>query len=192
MFTSRSEYRLLLRQDNADLRLTEYGYNIGLVDKQRFNEVAEKQVLIQDTLVSLRRCFITPKPETLLLLASMGQSINKKESLYALLKRKGISYDNLTQLYPHLSTDLSTGVKEQVEIHVKYDEFITRMYDMIKKQETLSNKIIPNDIVFTSIKGLKKEGAEQLEKIRPTNIGQASRISGVTPADIAVLLIVLR
>jgi len=192
MFTSRSEYRLLLRQDNADLRLTDIGYEIGLISKKRHTAFKKKKKLIQTGMNELKDLFITPSKASNSILEEFNERISKKESLYSLLKRTNIHFDHLYTIYPEYKSTYPSDVKEVIEIHIKYEDYIYRMQETVAKQEELAAKIIPTHFNYEIVKGLKKESKEKLLKIKPNNIGQASRIDGVSPADVAILLVALK
>ncbi|MEK6557537.1 MAG: tRNA uridine-5-carboxymethylaminomethyl(34) synthesis enzyme MnmG [Candidatus Margulisiibacteriota bacterium] len=192
LFTSRSEFRLLLRQDNADLRLTPLGHAIGLISPQRYERFLAKKSAIEETLQLLSSVSITPTPAYKKLLNALGETFLQKETLYALLRRTNIHFNDLYPLYPKLNSSLSDEVRQEVEIHVKYEEFIIRMHDTLQKQKKLSDLTIPDYFDYSLVNNLKSESLEKLQKIRPKSIGQASRIDGVTPSDIAILLVALR
>ena len=192
MFTSRSEYRLLLRQDNADLRLTSIGFEVGLISEDRYSAFIKKELSIENCLNELQDFFVTPSKVNNDILATYNEKISKKESLFNLLKRSNIHFDDLFIICPSFKTELHSEIKEIVEIHAKYEEYIKRMQSNIAKQLDLSHKVIPDFFNYDLLRGLKKESKEKLIKIKPNNIGQASRIDGVSPADIAILLIALR
>lgn len=188
MMTSRAEYRLLLRQDNADLRLTEKGYEIGLATEERFRKFIEKRDGISREIKRLHEITIKPSEDVQTTLRSLNSAeLRSGISLADLLKRPEISYKHL-----HLFTeliDLPSEVKEQVEIQLKYEGYIQKQLAQVDRFIKLENKIIPQSLEYTSIRGLATEAVQKLSKIRPLSIGQASRISGVSPADISVLLV---
>ncbi len=189
MMTSRSEYRLILRQDNADLRLTKYGYELGLIPKERYAEVCEKQRLIDEELERIKSITIAPSEELNALLVSRETSPMKTGvRLIELIRRPQLSYDDLAP-FDATRPDLPDDVCEEVEIEAKYEGYIRRQQAEINEMRRLENKKLPADIDYTSIANLRLEAQEKLNKVRPENIGQASRIDGVSPADISVLLV---
>ena len=191
MMTSRSEYRLLLRQDNADARLTPSGYEIGLIDEERYHKFLNKQQLIKDEMKRVEETTIHISDELQTLLVSRGTSpLDKGIKLAELIKRPQLSYENLTP-FDTERPDLPKEIFEQVEIELKYDGYIRRQQAQIKEMRRLEVKIIPDDLDYMQLDGLRLEAREKLSKIRPHSVGQASRISGVSPADISVLLIYL-
>lgn len=190
MMTSRAEYRLLLQQDNADLRLTEKGRQIGLVDDKRYQQFINKQEIIQRVMENLTNTRVNPTNENNQFLQSIGSnSLNNSVTLLELLRRPEINYDNIQNFFN--LEEVSNQVKEQVEMSIKYEGFIRKQKLQIEKAEKLENKKIPDNLDYLSIKELGMEAREKLDKMRPISLGQASRISGVSPADINVLLIYL-
>ncbi len=191
MMTSRSEYRLVLRQDNADLRLTKYGYELGLVTKERYDEVCEKQRLIDEELERIKNTTIAPSDELNNLLVSRETSPMKTGTkLIELIRRPELRYDDLAP-FDKTRPELSDEVKEEVEIEAKYEGYIKRQQAQINEMRRLENKKLPEDLDYMSIVNLRLEAREKLCKIKPSSVGQASRIDGVSPADISVLLIYL-
>lgn len=190
MMTSRAEYRLLLRQDNADLRLTQKGRDIGLVDDTRYKRFTEKRTALERAISELGQMHISPSAENNAKLAAMGTApLRSGVNLLDLLRRKEVTYAKLQDAFG-LET-LSEQVAEQTEIFAKYEGYITKQRQEVERFMKLENKKLPVDIDYRAIKELSSEAAEKLDKVRPTNIGQASRISGVSPADISVLMIAL-
>lgn len=191
MMTSRSEYRLLLRQDNADLRLTEIGYQVGLVKDERYKAFIKKKEDIDAEIERLKNLQITGKKEVNEFLFKMGSAeLKKPTSLYELIKRSELDYYNIKDLDPERK-ELSRQVTEQVNIVSKYEGYITKQLEQISQFTKYENKFIPEDLDYNEVKGLRTEAIQKLDSIKPVNIGQASRISGVSPADINVLLIFL-
>ncbi|MCM3359741.1 MULTISPECIES: tRNA uridine-5-carboxymethylaminomethyl(34) synthesis enzyme MnmG [unclassified Psychrobacillus] len=189
LLTSRAEYRLLLRHDNADLRLLEIGYNIGLVPEERYNKFLEKKKRIEDELRRLRSIIIKPNEETQEVVRNAGGS-ELKDGIRAsdLLKRTEMNYDLVAQLVPG-EVQLSEEEKEQIEIQVKYEGYIDKSLQQVDKLKKMENKKIPDQIDYNAISGLATEAKQKLMQVRPLSIAQASRISGVNPADISILLI---
>lgn len=190
MMTSRAEYRLLLRQDNADLRLTEKGRAIGLVDDKRYGIFTEKRTALERTVSELGKQNISPSAENNAKLEAMGTApLRSGSSFLDLLRRKEVTYSKLQQAFD--LPELAPQVAEQAEIFAKYEGYITKQRQEVERFMKLENKRLPDDIDYRAIKELSSEAAEKLDKVRPANIGQASRISGVSPADISVLMIAL-
>lgn len=190
MMTSRAEYRLLLRQDNADLRLTEKGREIGLVDDKRYDIFTEKRSALERTVSELGKQNISPSAENNAKLEAMGTApLRSGSSLLDLLRRKEVTYSKLQQAFD--LPELAPQVAEQAEIFAKYEGYITKQRQEVERFMKLENKRLPDDIDYRAIKELSSEATEKLDKVRPANIGQASRISGVSPADISVLMIAL-
>lgn len=191
MMTSRSEYRLVLRQDNADLRLTKYGYELGLITKERYDEVCEKQRLIDEELERIKNTTIAPSDELNNLLVSRETSPMKTGTkLIELVRRPELGYDDLAP-FDKTRPELPDEVKEEVEIEAKYEGYIKRQQAQINEMRRLESKKLPEDLDYMSIVNLRLEAREKLCKIKPSSVGQASRIDGVSPADISVLLIYL-
>lgn len=192
MLTSRAEYRLLLRQDNADLRLTEKGYAIGLVTEERYRLFKEKKRLVEEERERLVRTFVSPDNERVReVLEQVGSSqLKKPVSMADLLRRPEIKYEHLERITGK-KNDFPVAVQEQVEIQIKYEGYIKKQEAQVERFEKLENRRIPKDIQYAAIKGLRREAQQKLQQINPASIGQASRISGVSPADINVLLIYL-
>ena len=191
MMTSRAEYRLLLRQDNADIRLREKGWVIGLVSEKEYNHLLEKKRMIQEEIERVCNTFLTPSEKLQAFLNSKGSTELKSGiSVAELIKRPELSYFDL-QEYDLKRPDLPFDVQEQVNIQLKYEGYIKRQIKQVEQFKKLENKKIPEDIHYDEIKSLRLEALQKLKKIRPVSIGQASRISGVSPADISVLLVYL-
>lgn len=192
MMTSRSEYRLLLRQDNADLRLTPLGYKIGLISQERYDAFEKKRSLIDGEIQRLRK-LVFPPSDTVNEILANANSTPIKTGIHAdeLLKRPEITYAALESADTERKP-LPRDVCEQVEISIKYEGYINRQMSQAKQFSKLENKRLPKDIDYKKIEGLRIEAMQKLDKIRPLSLGQASRISGVSPADIAVLMIYLK
>ena len=191
MMTSRSEYRLLLRQDNADERLTPIGHRVGLIGDERYNAFLEKMAMIAEEIKRLEKTVVPPSEKNNAYLRSLNSAeISTGAKLSELLRRPELSYALLSELDPDRPA-LPSAVVRTAEIQVKYQGYIKRELSEVERQKKLEDKRLPADIDYKKILGLRLESAEKLDKIRPMNIGQASRISGVNPADISVLLIYL-
>ena len=191
MMTSRAEYRLLLRQDNADLRLTPIGYRVGLISEKRYNEFKNKKEMIEEEINRLKKTTIKPTDEVNQLLRKFNSSsIDTGVKLADLLKRTEITYEILQPIDIERE-DLPNEVKEEVEIQIKYEGYIKLQEEQVQKFKKLENKVIPEKIRYDEIKGLRLEARQKLDKVKPISVGQASRISGVSPADISVLLVYL-
>ncbi len=189
MMTSRSEYRLILRQDNADLRLTDIGRRVGLIDDERYAEFTEKRSLIEKEIKRAEATTIPPSEEVNALLESLNSTkISTGAKLSELIRRPELSYDALSAVDKE-RPPLPCAVKITAEIIIKYEGYIKRQLAEVERSERLEEKRLPPDIDYRTIGGLRLEAAEKLNEIRPANLGQASRISGVNPADISVLMI---
>lgn len=194
MFTSRAEHRLLLRQDNADLRLMEYGYRYGVISTEDYERLARKRKYIAGSLQALQTAKVEPAAINPLLTKTGSSALKEKDSIYNLLKRPEVKLDYLLGLAPldvleHGEDKLWQQVREQVDIEIKYEGFIKRQSEQAERIRKLDAKAIPGSFDFARIKALSAEAREKLADIQPATIGQASRISGVSPADISVLLI---
>ncbi len=191
MMTSRAEYRLLLRQDNADLRLTDIGYEIGLISEERYKKFKEKREKIYKEIERIKRTTIKPTKEVNEVLTKLGSSnINNGVKLGDLLKRSELSYEKLGGIDSQRPV-LPSDVVQEAEIQIKYEGYIKLQEEQVEKFKKLEEKKLPQNIDFNELKGLRLEARQKLNKIKPASIGQASRISGVSPADISVLLIYL-
>ena len=191
MMTSRAEYRLLLRQDNADLRLTEIGYNVGLISKERYEKFLEKRRKIEKEIDRVEKTVIKPTEKVNEFLEKNNSSkISSGVKLADLLRRTELNYELLKEIDENRG-EIPEDVAEEVEIEVKYKGYIKLQQNQVEKFKKLETKKLPEDINYESIKGLRLEARQKLNQIRPSSVGQASRISGVSPADISVLLIFL-
>lgn len=191
MMTSRAEYRLLLRQDNADLRLSDYGWQVGLLPEERYRAFCRKREEIEAEVERLHKKILGCTPELNQFLESQGSTpVKSGISLYELLKRPEITYESLAAVDRERAV-LPEEVLEQVNIQVKYEGYIARQTEQVEKYKKLENKRIPDTVDYDQIGNLRTEARQKLKQVKPLNIGQASRISGVSPADISVLLIYL-
>ncbi len=192
MMTSRAEYRLLLRQDNADLRLTSIGHEIGLISEERYQKFLKKKKNIEEEIDRLQRTVVKPTEKVNHFLLAQGTSaLSTGTKMAELLKRPEISYEKLKEIDEN-RPDLSKQEKDEVEIQIKYEGYIKLQEAQVKKFKKLEEKILPEDIDYEQIKGISLEGRQKLNKFKPHSVGQASRISGVSPADVSVLLIYLQ
>ena len=190
IMTSRAEYRLILRQDNADQRLTPLGRRVGLVKDDRWERFTRKMAVINETVDLLKERKLNPNQETLKLLADNGiEEIRNTISLYDLLKRPDINYDKLKEIFG--LPEINEEAKQQVEISITYEGYIKKQLEQVEKMKRLEEKLIPESIDYALVANLRDEAREKLADIRPISIGQAARISGVSPADISVLMIYL-
>ena len=192
LLTSRSEHRLYLRQDNADLRLTEKGHKIGLISEAKFKEFADKKEIISREINTLKRILLQPSnPELRMLLEEKNSPEFKQSiSLYDILKRNEISYSDLVR-FAFIPGVHRKDVQEQINIQIKYEGYIEKQLKQIEKFNKLENKGLPEELDYSEISGLRKEACQKLNNIKPVSVGQASRIQGVSPADISVLMIYL-
>ncbi|WP_432702288.1 tRNA uridine-5-carboxymethylaminomethyl(34) synthesis enzyme MnmG [Lysinibacillus sphaericus] len=189
LLTSRAEYRLLLRHDNADLRLVERAYKMGMISQQRYEKFMEKKALIENEITRLREVIIKPNETTQAAIRSVGGSELKDGIRGAdLLKRTEMHYDLVSSLIP-AEIEFSDEVKEQIEIQLKYEGYIEKALQQVEKLHKMENKKIPENIDYDAISGLATEARQKLKQVIPLSIAQASRISGVNPADISILLV---
>ncbi|MGE1126756.1 tRNA uridine-5-carboxymethylaminomethyl(34) synthesis enzyme MnmG [Bacillus wiedmannii] len=189
LLTSRAEYRLLLRHDNADLRLTEVGREIGLIKEERYERFTNKKLKIEQEKERLSSIIIKPRPEVQELIRSIGGS-ELKDGIRAsdLLRRPEMTYEHIHLLVPS-EVELSDEIKEQVEIQIKYEGYIEKSLQQVERMKKMENKKIPVDIDYDAISSLASEARQKLKDVRPLSMGQASRISGVNPADVSILLV---
>jgi len=191
LLTSRAEYRLLLRHDNADLRLTQLGHKIGLISDNRYNAFLEKKKRIEEEIERLKQTFIKPTNEVQEIIASVGGSELKDGIRGAdLLRRPEMNYDHIKQILPS-EIALSDEIQEQVEIQIKYEGYIEKSLQQVERMKKMDSKKIPENIDYQAISGIASEARQKLEQVKPLSVGQASRISGVNPADISILLVYL-
>ncbi|UVI33853.1 tRNA uridine-5-carboxymethylaminomethyl(34) synthesis enzyme MnmG [Paenibacillus spongiae] len=191
LLTSRAEYRLLLRHDNADLRLTPIGYEVGLITEERHNKFLRKKQMVEQEIERLKSAKIRAEQELLDMLASIGSApISNTVDALSLLRRPEVTYAHIEPFAPSPEA-LTEEMKEQVEIQIKYSGYIEKQLLQVERLKKMEKKRIPSDIEYAEVHGLANEAKTNLAKIRPLSIGQASRISGVTPADISILLVYL-
>ena len=189
MMTSRSEYRLVLRQDNADQRLTPIGYKLGLISEERYQSLLEKVRLTEDEIKRVKKLNIAPSEKLNSFLEENGtSSLTTGCKLADLIRRPQLGYDMLNE-FDEQRAELPFEVREQVELQIKYEGYIEKQMEQIEIMRKLEGKALPDDIDYSEIRGLRLEAAEKLNKQKPENIGQASRISGVSPADVSVLAV---
>ena len=192
MMTSRAEYRLLLRQDNADLRLTEIGYEVGLISEERYKKFLNKKENIEKEIDRLKNLVVKPTEEVNNLLVKYGTTaLSTGTKMAELLKRTELSYEALKEIDTE-RPELSEQEKEEVEIQIKYEGYIKMQEAQVEKFKKIESKLLPEDLDYYKIKGISLEARQKLDKLKPYSIGQASRISGVSPADISVLLIYMQ
>ncbi len=191
MMTSRSEYRLLLRQDNADERLTPFGYRVGLISNKRYQKLLDKQKAVKCEMERLESIIISPKDANPLLLKYETSEIKTGVRLSDLIKRPELDYEKVLPLDKDRPS-LPDAVCEQVEIKLKYDGYISRQNAQVEQFKKMESKLLPKDCDYSKIHGLRLEARQKLDKIKPESVGQASRISGVSPADISVLIVWLQ
>ena len=194
MFTSRAEFRILLRQDNADLRLTEKGHRIGLASDDRLEKMMDKRLETKEVIQLLKSTKIEPNIANDRLEEHNTATIKEKISAHKLLKRPQIHIASLGEMDENLRSQLSKyaiEILEQAEIQIKYETYIEKEEKLVAKISGLENHKIPNKINYEQVKALSAEAVEKLNKVRPETIGQASRISGVSPADISIIMVYL-
>ena len=191
MMTSRSEYRLLLRQDNADIRLTKLGYDIGLISEERYQRLLEKEKQIEEEINRLKNIHVGANLKVQEFLVKNGSTpLQTSANLAEVIRRPELNYD-LTKEIDNNRKELRKEVRDQVNINIKYEGYIKRQESQVKQFKKLENKKIPADIDYSKVNSLRIEAVQKLSKVKPSSIGQASRISGVSPADITVLLVYL-
>ena len=191
MMTSRAEYRLLLRQDNADLRLRKKGYEIGLISEEDYQSLIEKEQLIEKEIERLKNTTVGANREIQEFLESKGStSLKTAATLAELICRPELSYEILEEIDKERKP-LPAAVKEQAEIEIKYEGYIVRQKHQVEQYKKMEKKLIPDDFDYDKIPSLRIEARQKLKMFKPISIGQASRISGVSPADISVLLVYL-
>jgi tRNA uridine 5-carboxymethylaminomethyl modification enzyme len=189
MFTSRAVYRLLLREDNADIRLRDKGREVGLVPEEVYRQFLEKKESIELETARLKKVWIKPTAEVNAVLSARGSAaLSQEASLEQLLRRPELRYEDIVQCVPP-EKPLEVAAAEQVEIQIKYEGYIQRQLQQVERFSSLEQKDLPPDMDYDAITGLGSEVRQKLKQVRPVSIGQASRISGVTPAAISLLLV---
>ena len=189
MMTSRAEYRLLLRQDNADLRLRKTGYEVGLISKEQYDHLCEKEKQIKEEIARLKKTVVGASKEVQEFMISVGSSpLRTGSSLAEIICRPEFTYESIAAIDKDRPV-LSEAVIEQVNISIKYEGYIERQIRQVEQFKKMERRLIPEDICYEDISGIRIEARQKLAKHRPVSIGQASRISGVSPADISVLLV---
>src|SRR5690606_14060758 len=194
MFTSRAEFRLLLRQDNADLRLTELGYKIGLASEARYQKMVDKRENTRKLTQQLEEIKLSPNVINDSLADQQTAAIREKIAVEKLIKRPNLGLQDLIQMNDNLAATLSQYSKEvleQAEIQIKYQSYIDKEQQLVEKMSHMENYRIPKGFDYTAITALSAEGKQKLNKVQPETLGQASRISGVTPADLSILTVYL-
>ncbi|KMK77899.1 tRNA uridine-5-carboxymethylaminomethyl(34) synthesis enzyme MnmG [Alkalihalobacillus pseudalcaliphilus] len=190
LLTSRAEYRLLLRHDNADLRLTDLGHEIGMISKERYNRFQEKKAQIEEEKLRLEGIIVKPSKEVAALLEKVNSTpLQEAVRASAFLKRPELSYEDIASVIPAPEKPLGEDVSEQVEIQVKYEGYIEKQLQQVERAKKMDNKKIPENLDYFAINGLATEAKQKLSQVRPLSVGQASRVSGVNPADISILLV---
>ena len=190
IMTSRAEYRLVLRQDNADLRLTEKSYRIGLADKERYNRYLEKKRIVEEERERMENSYVYPGDANEFLVKLGSSPLKNRVTLAELLKRPEVTYENLSEI-DRDRPELSSHAINQLEVQIKYEGYINKQLNQIEKFKKLENKPLDENLYYDEIEGLRLEAIQKLNQIKPRSVGQASRISGVSPADINVILVYL-
>ena len=193
MFTSRAEYRLTLREDNADLRLTETGRTLGLVDDYRWARFVERRDAVREEKQRLGNCWIKcHEVDQQLAERVLGAPLSRNSNMQELLRRPGVTWDKLQSLSPAPAPDLSADVTSLVETDIKYAGYLERQRLEIQRQQANETTALPADLDYTKVHGLSNEVRQKLDEVRPQNLGQAGRIPGVTPAALSLLLVHLK
>ena len=191
MMTSRAEYRLLLRQDNADMRLTPIGYEVGLISEERYQALLKKKMQIEEEIERLGKTTVGTSKEVQECLENNGSTrLVSGSTMLELIRRPELDYFVLEKIDKN-RPELSKQVMEQVNINIKYEGYIKRQEKQVEQFKKLENKKIPDSIVYENVNSLRIEAVQKLNEVRPSSVGQAARISGVSPADISVLLVYL-
>ena len=189
--TSRAEYRLVLRQDNADQRLTEKSYLIGLADEERYKRYLDKKEAVENEMVRLEEKTVSPSEVNSFLEARGTSPVNGRVSFAELLKRPQITYEDLAEIDDETRPELSYHEVTLLEVQIKYEGYIKKQLQQIARYKKLENRRLAEELDYSQIEGLRLEAVQKLNQLKPSSVGQASRISGVSPADINVLLVYL-
>ncbi|GAF23300.1 MULTISPECIES: tRNA uridine-5-carboxymethylaminomethyl(34) synthesis enzyme MnmG [Shouchella] len=192
LLTSRAEFRLILRHDNADLRLTEKGYDLGLISEERYAQFKHKKEAVEQEIKRIKGLIVKPSSQVNEVLTQLGSNaMSEAIKAEALLKRPELTYNDLMNIVPHPDQQLDEDVCEQVEIQVKYEGYIEKQWQQVERLKKMERKQIPEDLDYDAIQGLATEARQKLKMVRPLSVGQASRVSGVNPADVSILLVYL-
>ena len=191
IMTSRAEYRLVLRQDNADQRLTEKSYLIGLADEERYKRYLDKKEAVENEMVRLEEKTVSPSEVNSFLEARGTSPVNGRVSFAELLKRPQITYEDLAEIDDETRPELSYHEVTLLEVQIKYEGYIKKQLQQIARYKKLENRRLAEELDYSQIEGLRLEAVQKLNQLKPSSVGQASRISGVSPADINVLLVYL-
>ena len=189
IMTSRAEYRLVLRQDNADQRLTEKSYLIGLADEERYKRYLDKKEAVENEMVRLEEKTVSPSEVNSFLEARGTSPVNGRVSFAELLKRPQITYEDLAEIDDETRPELSYHEVTLLEVQIKYEGYIKKQLQQIARYKKLENRRLAEELDYSQIEGLRLEAVQKLNQLKPSSVGQASRISGVSPADINVLLV---
>jgi tRNA uridine 5-carboxymethylaminomethyl modification enzyme len=192
MFTSRAEYRTLLRQDNADIRLTDLGYRIGLISSKRMNQLNEKKAKVEELKNKVAKMSVEPEQINTYLNSVQSSPLVSKQKLYQIVLRPGIELKEIIKNVPAINIymgEYETDIIEQAEIQIKYETYIQKEKELVEKMSQLENLIIPENFNYNKLVSLSNEARQKFIKIQPRTLGQASRISGVNPSDVQMLMV---
>ena len=196
MFTARSEFRLVLREDNADIRLSEKGYKVGLLPKKYYDKVLKKIDDVKNTITKLEETKLgTSNKKLVEVLEKYGESLKSGTTLKEILRRPKVSYEDIKYIAQDIENppklDFDAETEYQIEVQVKYEGYIARALNVMEREKKLDTKLIPKDFDYDAMKGITREAKQRLKEKKPYNVGQAARVAGVTPADISVLIMYL-